>query len=47
MLETKDGVQRSNERDDRVDQNKERQAILNWLTPINHAAQQHDVISRR
>jgi hypothetical protein len=26
---------------------RERQAILDWLTPIDYAAQQHDFISRR
>jgi hypothetical protein len=31
----------------RIHRNQEHKAILNWLTPIDHAAQQSDFISRR
>jgi hypothetical protein len=42
-MATKDGVDRLNRRqDDQV-----RQAILDWLTPIDFFSQQHDLISRR
>lgn len=37
------GVDESNRRQD----NQERQAILDWITPFDYAAQQHDFIRRR
>lgn len=40
---TKDGVNRLNQRQDE----QERETIVNWLTPIDYAAQQSDIISRR
>jgi Cdc6-like AAA superfamily ATPase len=30
-----------------IQQDQERETILNWLTPINYTSQQHDFISRR
>lgn len=35
------------ERYDKRERHEEDQAILDWLTPINYAPQQHDFISRR
>jgi hypothetical protein len=35
------------ERQDRRERHEEDQDILDWLTPINYARQQHDFISRR
>ena len=46
-LATKDEVERLHERQNRRERQEEDQAILNWLTPIDYAAQQSDFISRR
>ncbi|KAH9209728.1 hypothetical protein DL95DRAFT_449184 [Leptodontidium sp. 2 PMI_412] len=53
-LATKDGVERLHKRQDTQehrqetrDREQEHSNILNWLTPIDYAAQQQDFISRR
>jgi hypothetical protein len=46
-LVIRDGVDESNRRQENQEQQHERQAILEWLTPINYATQQQDYISRR
>jgi hypothetical protein len=46
-LATKDGVDQLLERQENQEGREERQAILNWLTPIDYAPQQSDFLSRR
>jgi Cdc6-like AAA superfamily ATPase len=46
-FETRDEVQRLHKRQDMQERHKEDQEILDWLTPLNSAPQQHDFISRR
>lgn len=46
-LATKDGVNRLHERQDNRERLEEHHAILDWLTPIDYAAQQSDFIRRR
>jgi len=46
-LATKDGVDRLHERQDNRERREEHQAILDWLTSIDYAPQQHDFFSRR
>ncbi|CAG8982672.1 hypothetical protein HYALB_00014050 [Hymenoscyphus albidus] len=46
-LETKEGVEQLHKRQDKRDRSKEDRTILDWLTPIDFTAQQHDYISRR
>jgi hypothetical protein len=45
-LSTKEGVDRLHERPDHREHLREHQAILDWLTPIDYATQQSDIISR-
>jgi hypothetical protein len=45
-LEIRDEVQQLHKRHDRQERHED-QAILDWLTPMNYAPQQHDFISRR
>ena len=44
---TKAGVDRLNQRQDNRECHEEQQAIVDWLTSIDYAAQQSDFISRR
>ena len=44
---TKAGVDRLNRRQDSRECHEEHQAIVDWLTSIDYAAQQSDFISRR
>ena len=44
---TKASVDLLHERQDKRERNKEHQAIVDWLTPIDYTAQQSDFISRR
>jgi hypothetical protein len=46
-LVIRDGIDESNRRQDNQEQQRERQAILDWLTPIDYATQQSDFIHRR
>lgn len=46
-LATKEGVERLHERQDKRERPEEDQVILDWLTPIDYAAQQSDFIARR
>jgi hypothetical protein len=46
-LVIRDGVDESNRRQDNQEQQRERQAILDWLTPVDYATQQSDFIHRR
>ncbi|KAG4439905.1 hypothetical protein IFR05_004629 [Cadophora sp. M221] len=41
------GVDESNKRQENQEQQHERQAVLDWLTPIDYTAQQCDLIGRR
>jgi hypothetical protein len=41
------GIDQSNRRQENQERQHERQAILDWLTPIDYASQQSDFISRR
>jgi hypothetical protein len=43
----RDGVDESNRRQENQERQHERQAILDWLTPIDSLSQQHDFITRR
>ncbi|KAF7922343.1 uncharacterized protein EAE97_011085 [Botrytis byssoidea] len=43
----KNSADQFHERQDDRELNKKSLAILNWLTPINHASQQHDYITQR
>ncbi|KAF7940554.1 uncharacterized protein EAE98_000681 [Botrytis deweyae] len=47
LHQIKNGADQFHERQDDRELNKESLAILDWLTPINHAAQQHDYITQR
>ncbi|THV45381.1 hypothetical protein BGAL_0496g00050 [Botrytis galanthina] len=47
LHEIKNSADQFHERQDDRELNKESLAILNWLTPINHASQQHDYITQR
>jgi hypothetical protein len=44
---TQDGIDRLHDRQDSREASEERNAILDWLTPVNYASQQHDFISKR
>jgi len=46
-LATKNEVERLHQRQDVREHSEETRAILDWLTPIDYAAQQSDFISRR
>ena len=46
-MATKDGVERLHSRQDKRERHEEDRAILDWLTPIDYAAQQNDFITRR
>jgi len=41
------GVDESNRRQENQERQRERQTILDWLTPIDFVSQQHDFIARR
>lgn len=43
----RDGIDESNRRQDNQEQQRERQAILDWLTPVDYATQQSDFIYRQ
>ncbi|KAK9243562.1 hypothetical protein V1506DRAFT_523541 [Lipomyces tetrasporus] len=45
--ESRPGVDRLHERQDDREHREDHQAILDWLTPIDYAAQQNDFIRRR
>jgi Cdc6-like AAA superfamily ATPase len=47
ILEIKEEEYRRSKRQDRTERNKEDQAILDWLTPIDYATRQQDIISSR
>ena len=46
-LVIREGIDESNRRQDNQEQNRERQAILDWLTPVNYATRQSDFVHRR
>jgi hypothetical protein len=46
-LAIRGGVDESNRRQENQEQQYERQTILQWLTPVDYAAQQSDFIGRR
>ncbi|KUJ13176.1 uncharacterized protein LY89DRAFT_153773 [Mollisia scopiformis] len=46
-LAIRGGVDESNRRQENQEQQHERQTILQWLTPVDYAAQQSDFIGRR
>lgn len=46
-LETKAGVDRLNERQEKQELQDQREAILNWLTPVDYTLQQNDFIKLR
>ncbi|TGO37978.1 hypothetical protein BHYA_0084g00080 [Botrytis hyacinthi] len=47
LHDIKNSADQFHERQDDRELNKKYLAILNWLTPINHASQQHDYITQR
>ncbi|KAF7885212.1 hypothetical protein EAF00_011030 [Botryotinia globosa] len=47
LHDIKNSADQFHERQDDRELNKKSLAILNWLTPINHASQQHDYITQR
>ena len=46
-FETKASVDRLHERQDDQERREQYRTILNWLTPIDYAPQQSDIIGRR